>query len=132
MTTAALPATTPAPRPTAHRAGPAATGDVRQRFLQIYWTRHDELEVLLDRSGYPGEAIDAMRDAAAILRRIIGSATAIGLDDLVHAAQLVENHIRTRMAEQIIDFHDIRGVLNAYLDISMQVCNPTERVLDAD
>ena len=128
---AALKDTAPAQHPTPHRPATPATVDVRHRFLQIYWTRHDELEVLLDRSGHTGEAIDAMRDAAAILRRITGSAAAIGLDDLADAARLVETHIRTRMAEQIIDFHEIRRVLNAYLDVSMQVCNPTERILDA-
>lgn len=101
---------------------------LRQRFIQTYYARHDELEVLLDASLQSGLSQNSMTEAEAILHKIAGSAGSLGMAELGDAARAVETFIRAHLASPAPDYALMRHALNAYLDVSMDVCNPTERL----
>lgn len=103
---------------------------LRQRFIQTYYARHDELEVLLDASKQPDQARQSLLDAEMILHKIAGSAGSLGMAELGEAARTVETFIRAHLAQQDPDFGLMHEALNAYLDVSMDVCNPTERLMN--
>ena len=103
---------------------------LRQRFIQTYYSRHDELEVLLDASLQSGLARNSMAEAEMILHKIAGSAGSLGMAQLGDAARSVETFIRAHLAQPEPDFEAMQAALNAYLDVSMDVCNPTERLLN--
>ncbi|MCB5200787.1 Hpt domain-containing protein [Loktanella sp. TSTF-M6] len=100
---------------------PVYMGRMQQRFIQNYYARHDALEVLFEAKAY--------RDALAILSDVHGSAEALGLTALGQAAALVRDFLTTELNTAEPSDRLMHTALNAYLDVSMEFCNPTERFL---
>ena len=103
----------------------AALNRLRDSFLSHHFSRHDQLEVLLDAIRNGSAAATAAADAEAVLHKIGGAAGSLGLGDLGQAASLTENFIRLHLACPEPDFSLIGDAVDAFLDISLQVCNPT-------
>ena len=99
---------------------------LKDRFLTHHFDRHDRLELLLEqmRKGHDAEA--SARQAEALLHKIAGAAGSLGLAELGKAAMLVETFLRAHLATQPQDFAAIGDALDAFLDVSLEVCNPTD------
>ncbi|MBS1300767.1 hypothetical protein [Loktanella sp. SALINAS62] len=98
-------------------------GRMQQRFIRNYYARHDALEILFEARGY--------RDALAILSDVYGSANSLGLTALGQAADAVHRFMTQELASDAPSERAMHAALNAYLDVSMEFCNPTERYLAA-
>ena len=98
---------------------------LRDNFLTRHFTRHDRLEVLLDTIRHGQDAKAAAAEAEAMLHKIGGTAGSVGLAELGIAASLTENFIRLQLAAPALDARAMAEALDAFLDVSLQVCNPT-------
>lgn len=101
-------------------------GPLRERFLASHFARHDGLELLLDAMRRHDDAAASAAKAEAVLHKIAGAAGSLGLPELGRAAFLVEGFIRDRLAAPVQDHAAICNALDAFLDVSLQVCNPTD------
>ena len=96
------------------------TQALREHFLSGYYARHDMLEVFLESERFAA--------AAQIANDIAASARRVGLPRVEAAARVTGDFLRDEISAPEPDRFAMRRVLNAFLDISMQVCNPTERI----
>ncbi|MFZ3582889.1 Hpt domain-containing protein [Loktanella sp. DJP18] len=100
-------------------------GPLRDRFIAHHYARHDGLELLLDAMRRHDDPATCAASAEAVLHKIAGAAGSLGLPELGRAASLVETFIRGQLAAQVQDHDAICDALDAFLDVSLQVCNPT-------
>ena len=98
---------------------------LRDRFLSHHYARHDGLEILLDDMRQDKDAVAAAGKAEAVLHKIAGAAGSLGLADLGKAASLTETFLREQIAQPDPDLAAMCEALDAFLDVSLQVCNPT-------
>ena len=98
---------------------------LRRRFLINHFARHDTLELLLDAMRRGDDPVARAREAEAVLHKIAGAAGSLGLPELGQAAFMVEAFLRDHLAATPPDVDTICDGLDAFLDISLQVCNPT-------
>ena len=96
------------------------TQAMREHFLSGYYARHDTLEVLLESERFAA--------AAQITSDIATAARRAGLARVENAARMTGEFLTTELSLPTPDRFAMRRVLNAFLDVSMQVCNPTERL----
>ncbi|SEN17232.1 Hpt domain-containing protein [Loktanella fryxellensis] len=95
---------------------------LKQRFLQHHFERHEQLEALLEDWRRGEDAGSGPGIAEAVLHKIAGAAGSLGLQTLGDAAFVAERHLRDQRRSDRIDLTAAANVLDAFLEVSLQVC----------
>ena len=98
---------------------------MRGNFVAVHHERHDRLELLLEQVAKSGDPLPAIAEAEMILHKIAGAAGTFGMIDLGLCARQVEGLIRSKRAAGALDRDTLFNALDAFLDISLEICNPT-------
>ena len=91
---------------------------IADHFLRGYHARHDALEIHLE-SGSFAAAVRETRD-------ISRNASDAGLSAIGRAADMTGTFLKEELAQEMPDQAAMHRALDAFLDVSLQVCNPTE------
>lgn len=88
-----------------------------ERFLSSYHDRHDALEIHLESGTFD--------EAARVASDIADNASFAGLSTIGSAASMTGTFLREELAQACPDIPAMHNALDAFLDVSLQVCNPT-------
>jgi chemotaxis protein histidine kinase CheA len=107
----------------------AGMSRLKKLFVQTHYQRHDRLEYLVTKLQQAESPAATAAEVEDILHKIAGTAGSVGFKKLGDAAQQVEVFFRDHPTSKgSADRAAMVQVLNAFLDVSLGLCDPLEQL----